>query len=207
MLTAARADNTEDSQRVKLAMSISRTFLAVWLCAVSIRPESARLTAGDQVVPDASSRLDIAEQRERGCCDAIAIDNEVRLLAKRQYNDVTLWDLDTGFELRTLVPRARAISRQPAEAVASVANSDYTVLAFDHSGRFIVFTAVDNGNPRTFNRGRLLAIPHVWEVETSRDLSAVDWTYDPAAQRTVSPAFPFDPTETRFWQATTDPTV
>src|SRR4029450_8706068 len=100
----------------------------------------------------------------------MTVENEGRLLATTHANQVTLWDLDTGLEVRTVVPRARAISRQPAEAVPSVANSSYPGLAFDPSGRYIALTPVDNLNPRTFNRGRFLAIPHVWEVETGIDL-------------------------------------
>ena len=38
-------------------------------------------------------------------------------------------------------------------------------------------------------------------------MSAVDWAYDAATQRTVSPAFPFDPAEVLFWQATTDAAI
>jgi len=155
-----------------------------------------------------SPRVDIVEQPRRLCCDAIAIDGTGRLLATAFNNDVTMWDLETGLEVRTLVPRARAIAGMPAaEAVDSVAVGGYSGLAFDPSGRYVALTAVDNVNPRTFVRGRLLAFPQVWEVETGRDVSAVEWSYDAALQRTVSAEFPFDPREVLFWQLTTDPAV
>lgn len=168
-------------------------------------PAGAGRTPGAQAAP--SPRLDIVEQWRRLCCNAVAIDNEGRLLATVSNNVLTLWDLESGLELRTLVARARAIARKPDEAVDSVSASSYTGLAFDPSGRYVALTAVDNLNPRTSDRGRHLAFPHVWEVETGRDLSAVDWTHDAATQRTVSAAFPFDPRAVLFWQATTDPSV
>ncbi len=154
-----------------------------------------------------TARLEIVEQRQRLCCSAIAIDATGRLLATAFSNEVTLWDLETGLEVRTLVPRARAIARQPDMAVDSVAHGSYSGLAFDPSGRYVALTAVDNVNPRTSDPGRHLAIPHVWEVATGRDMSAVDWTYDAATRRTVSSAFPFDPSEVLAWQATTNMAV
>jgi WD40 repeat protein len=182
-----------------------RILLALSFGLASIAPLGAGRTPGAQAAP--SPRLDIVEQRQRLCCNAVAIDDEGRLLATVSDNVVTLWDLDSGLELRTLVPRARAVARRPDEAVDSVSASSYTGLAFDPSGRYVALTAVDNLNPRTSDRGRQLAFPHVWEVETGRDVSAVDWAYDAATQRTVSAAFPFDPRAVRFWQATHDPAV
>ena len=186
----------------------TRTLLLTIALILLLMPGGAAWrTRAVQVPPEAPSRLDVVEQRERKCCDGIAIDPGGRLLATKQYGEVTLWDLETGLELRTLVPRARAIARRPAEAIASVATDSYSGLAFDSSGRYVALTASDNLNPRTFNRARLLAIPHVWEVETGRDVSDVDWTYDPVTQRTGSPRFPFDPGETIFWQVTSDSAV
>lgn len=197
------ADKQGDST-ARRAMPIRRTLLALLLAFLPMSPAVARRPTGAQAAPASPPRLDIAEQRQHHCCRAIAIDNSGRLLATTMHDEVTLWDLDSGLELRTLVPRTRAIRRKPAEAVAS---DGFSGLAFDPSGRYLALTAVDNVNPRTFVRARLLAFPHVWEVESGRDLSAVDWSYDADTQRTVSPAFPFEPRETLFWQVTNEPAV
>lgn len=148
-----------------------------------------------------TSVLDIAEQPSHTCCRAVAVDPEGRLLATADGDAVTIWDLETGLELRTLVARARPIASRPREPIET---NGYSGLGFDPSGRYLASTAVDNSNPRTADRARTLAVPYVWEVSTGRDLSAVDWTYDAVTQRTVSSAFPFNPAETLFWQVVGD---
>lgn len=188
-------------------MSTHRLGLTLLAVVLSVVGSRFNLAPAAQVPRAAPLQMDIAEQRQRHCCDALAIAPDGRVLATTQYGVVTLWDLDSGLELRTLVPQARAIAGGPPGPVASVAHDSYSGLAFDPSGRYVALTAPDNVNPRTFTRSSLLAIPHVCEVETGRDMSAVDWAYDAAAQRTGSPAFPFNPTETVFWQVTSDPAV
>jgi WD40 repeat protein len=183
-------------------------FAAIAVCLVSIGSLGSSLeSVRDQASRAAALSVDIAEQRERDCCDALALDNEGRLLATAAGNEVTLWDLDTGLQLRTLVPRAREIGGRPNTAIPSVSNSGYSGLAFDPSGRYVALTYRDNENLPDTPRSARVAIPHVWEVESGRDLSAVEWKYDSAERRTVSVAFPFDPTETLFWRSTTNPAV
>ena len=94
------------------AVSTSSTLLALLLCLVLIRPGDARGTTSAQLPPDGSLRFDVAEQRQRECCDAIAVDNEGRLLATFARNGrwfaaatssgVSIHDATTGAHLLTL---------------------------------------------------------------------------------------------------------
>lgn len=128
------------------------------------------------------SSLDFVEQPPRSCCTALTVSDDGGVVAAAWQGQVTLWDLATGLEVRTLIPVERASVPNPSMG------RDFGGLAFDASNRYIASTPIDLQAWRTLGRLGRVTPPNIWELPSGSDVSDVEWRNTAA-----------------FWQASKDP--
>jgi WD40 repeat protein len=154
-----------------------------------------------QGVPDRAV-LEIVEQRSDSA-DALAFNADGTVLATVNSGSVTLWDVETGLEVRRFTrSQTRTVLNRPRDLPdASYSNAG---VALDPSGRYVASTDLNDRTWRSWNASSRLAPPNVWDVRTGRALSDVQWHYDAAQERAIGSGFPFQAREPELWQYARD---
>jgi WD40 repeat protein len=197
MLAACRADSTADREPMRALLTNRIQLLA---CGAIV---CAAIGAGDAAqTPSSPDRLESVEQRTHSGSDALAFNPDGTVLASAYGGTVTLWDVETGLEVRTF---ERSLTRNVLDG-PSIGHASFSSagLAFDPTGRYVASTPASAHRWGSWNASSRVEPPNVWEARTGRGLSDVEWRYDAAQDRAIGSGFPFQAREPELWQYARD---